>query len=321
MLRRCLLIGLLSCVPFAAFSQTYPDHPVRLVVGFPPGTGPDLVARSVAQALGDGSRGQRLVVENRAGAGGQIAAQTVTRSPADGYTLLLGEAGSISIAPAVYSKLPYDPEKQLVPVVELARSDYVLVVPISSPAHDVKGFIANARSDAKRINFATFGIGTQAYLGAEMLADLAGFKIEPVHYRDTGAAITSLISGAVQAAFLTPAMAAAHVSSGKMRALAITAPVRSPLLPGVPTFTEAGWPQVDFSAWFAIFAPAGTPAPFLDALNRQLVTAVQHPDVQRVLQEAGFKVTGTTRVESEKMVKSEAARWANIVKTKGFKLD
>lgn len=321
MLRRHLLTCILLCVPFTTFSQTYPDRPVKLLVGFPPGTGPDLVARSVTQKMGDGFGGQQLVIDNRAGAGGQIAAHAVTRSPADGYTLLLGEAGSISIAPAVYSKLPYDPETQLVPVVELARSDYVLVVPASSPAHDVKNFIAKARTDAKRINFATFGIGTQAYLGAEMLADLAGFKIEPVHYRDTGAVITDLISGTVQAAFITPAMAAAHVSSGKMRALAITAAARSPLLPSVPTFTEAGWSQVDFSAWFAIFAPAGTPAPVLETLNRQLVAAVQHPDVRRVLQEAGFKVTGTARGESEMMVKSEAARWAGIVKTKGFKLD
>lgn len=321
MLRRCLLACLVACVPFAAFSQAYPERPVKLVVGFPPGTGPDLVARSVTQKLGDGFRGQPLVIDNRVGAGGQIAAQGVAKSPADGYTLLLGEAGSISIAPAVYNKLPYDPEKQLVPVVELARSDYVLVVPTSSPAHDVKGFVASARNTAKRLNFATFGIGTQAYLGAEMLADVAGFKIEPVHYRETGAAITDLITGNVQAAFLTPAMAAAHVGAGKMRALAITAPARSPLLPGVPTFAEAGWPQVDFSAWFTIFAPAGTPAPVIEILNRQLAAAVQHPDVRRVMQEAGFKVTGSTQKDSEKMVKSEAVRWAAIVKEKGFKLD
>lgn len=313
MQRRHFTAALAAGLPLFALAQ---GSPVKLVVGFPPGTGPDVVARLLAQKWG-----QQVVVDNRAGAGGQIAAQTVAKSAPDGATVLLGEVGSISIAPAAYPKLPYDPARELVAVSEVVRSDFVLVVPANSPSRDLKAFIDAARAERDRVNFATFGAGTPGHFGAEVLAEQARFKVEPVHYRATGDAITALVAGDVKAAFVSTALAVPQVKGGKFRALATTAAQRSPLLPEVPTFAESGWPRIDFAAWFAVLAPAGTPAAALDELNRQVVAAVQSPEVKQKLQEAGFTVLGTPRADTERLLKLEATRWAAIVKATGFKAE
>lgn len=314
--RNLVAAAALACLPAWGWAQQGGDRPLRLVVGFPPGTGPDVVARTLAQRWGS-----HVVVDNRAGAGGQIAAQAVAKSAPDGATLLLGEVGSISIAPAAYGKLPYDPARELVAVSEVVRSDFVLVVPAALPARDVKAFVEAARAERDRVHLATFGAGTPGHFGAEVFAGLAGFKAEPVHYRATGDAITALMAGDVKGAFVSTALAVPQVKAGKFRALATTAAQRSPLLPEVPTFAEAGWPKVDFSAWFAVLAPAGTPEAALDALNRQVVDAMQSAEVKQKLQEAGFTVLGTPRADTDRLLKSEAQRWAAIVKASGFKAD
>ena len=310
----------LSAVPGLALAQAFPDRPLKLSVGFPPGTGPDVVARLLGQKLGELVK-QQVVVENKAGAGGQIAAQSVAKSAADGTNLLLGEVGSISIAPPAFSKLPYDPAKELVGISEVVRSDFLLVVPVNSPYQSVADFLKAAKARADKTNMATFGAGTPGHFGAEMLAEAAGFKVEPIHYRATGDAVTAIVAGDVQGAFVSTALGAAQIKGGKMRALATTAATRSPLLPEVPTFTEAGLPKIDFSAWFAIFAPAGTPAAALDALNKQIVAALQSPETKAKLVEAGFSVIGSSRADTDKMLKAEAQRWAAVVKTTGFKGD
>lgn len=320
--RRALLA--VACVfaaaPGASLAQTFPDKPLKINVGFPPGTGPDVVARLLGQKLGELVK-QQVVVENKAGAGGQIAAQSVAKSPADGTNLLLGEVGSISIAPPAFGKLPYDPAKELVGISEVVRSDFLLVVPVNSPHQSVADFVKAAKAKGDKTNLATFGAGTPGHFGAEMLADAAGFKVEPIHYRATGDAVTAIVAGDVAGAFVSTALGAAQIKGGKMRALATTAATRSPLLPEVPTFAEAGLPKVDFSAWFAIFAPAGTPASALDVLNRNIVAALQSPDTKAKLVEAGFSVIGSSRADTEKMLKAEAARWAAVVKATGFKGD
>jgi tripartite-type tricarboxylate transporter receptor subunit TctC len=293
---------------------------IKLIVGFPPGTGPDVVARLLAQKVGE-SHKQPLVVDNRAGAGGQIAAQAVAKSAPDGTSLLLGEVGSISIAPSAFGKLPYDPAKELAVLSEVVRSDFLLVVPAQAGPATLADFLKAAKARSDRLNFATFGAGTPGHFGAEMFAEQGGFKIEPIHYRATGDAVTAIIAGDVQAAFVTTALGAAQIKAGKMRALATTAAARSTLLPEVPTFAEAGLPRVDFSAWFAVFAPAGTPAALQDQLSQQFAAAVKSPEVRQKLVEAGFTVTGTARAEAERMVKAEAPRWAAAVKASGFKGD
>jgi tripartite-type tricarboxylate transporter receptor subunit TctC len=319
--RRALLAASLAlAAPALVFAQAYPDRQIKLTVGFPPGTGPDVVARLIGQKLETNLK-QSVVVDNRAGAGGQIATQAVAKSPADGYSILLGEVGSISIAPPAFSKLPYDPAKELVVVTESVRSDFLLVVPVQSASKTVADFVKAGKANKDRVNFATFGAGTPGHFGAEMLAEQGGFKVEPIHYRATGDAITAIVAGDVQAAFVSTALGSAQIKAGKMRALATTAATRSPLLPDVPTFTEAGLPKVDFSAWFAFFVPTGTPPAVVDTLSKQLVAAVQSPDVKQKLVEAGFTVTGTSRADAERMVKAEAPRWAAVVKATGFKGD
>jgi tripartite-type tricarboxylate transporter receptor subunit TctC len=293
---------------------------VKLTVGFPPGSGPDVVTRLVGQKLGELLK-QQVVIDNKPGAGGQIATQGVAKSPADGYSLLLGEVGSIAIAPPAFSKLPYDPARELAGVAEVVRSDFLLVVPATSPHKTVADFVKAAKARGDRSNFGTFGAGTPGHFGAELFGEAAGFKVEPIHYRATGDAVTAIVAGDVAGAFVSTALGAAQIKGGKMRALATTAAQRSPLLPDVPTFTEAGMPGIDFSAWFAVFAPAGTPPAVLDQLNRQVVAAVQSPDTRTKLVEAGFSVTGTSRADTEKMLKAESTRWAAVVKATGFKGD
>jgi len=313
-----LVLSLL--VPAWAVAQSFPERSVKVTVGFPPGTGPDIVARHIGQKLRENLK-QTVVIDNRAGAGGQIGVQVVAKSAPDGYNLLLGEVGSISIAPAAFSKLPYDPAKELTILSEVARADFLLVVPASSPSMTVEDFLKASRGRGDRVNFATFGAGTPGHFGAEIFAEQAGFKIEPIHYRSTGDAVTAIIAGDVQAAFVTTALGAAQIKGGKVRALATTAGQRSTLLPDVPTFTEAGMPQIDFSSWLAFFVPHGTPAPVVETLSREIVATVQSAEVRQKLEEAGFRALGTTPAEAEKMVKAEAVRWAAVVKATGFKGD
>lgn len=300
----------------ASLNAQSADRGWRLLVGFPPGTGPDIVARTLAQKLGP-----QVVVDNRTGAGGQIAAQAVAKGAADGSQVLLGEVGSIAIAPAAYSKLPYEPARELAVLGEVVRSDFVLVVPASSPTRDVASLVAAARGQRDRVNFATFGAGTPGHFGAEMFGEMAGFKVEPVHYRATGDALSALIAGDVRGAFVSTALAMAQVKGGRMLALATTASARSPLLPDVPTFAEAGFPKLDVAAWFALFVPAATPDAQQEALARLTQAALQAADVRQTLQQAGFTVVGSGRAEADRMVKAEAQRWAAIVKASGFKAD
>ena len=311
--------GLLAALPGGlALAQGYPDRPVKVSVGFPPGTGPDTVARIVGIKLSDKLK-QPVTVENRAGAGGQIAAQLATKTPADGYNVLLAEVGSISIAPSAFENLRYDPLKELVAVTEVARANFLLVVPAHSPYKTVEEFVSGVKGRATKVNFATFGAGTPGHFGAELFATQGGFKIEPVHYRSTGDAVSAIISGDAEAAFVTTALGIAQLKGGKMRALATTANQRSALLPDLPTFAEAGLPKVNFSSWMAFFVPTGTPRAIVNSLNAAIVEVMGDAQVRNTLGEAGFQVLGSTQAEAEKMVKDEAQRWAEIVKGTGMK--
>jgi tripartite-type tricarboxylate transporter receptor subunit TctC len=274
----------------------------------------------LASQLGDLLR-QQVVVENRAGAGGQIAAQHVARSPADGYTLLLGDVGSIAIAPAAFSRLPYDPTRELVGIAEVARVHLLLVVPARSPATNVADFVQAHRGGTNRVLFGTFGAGTSGHFTAIVFGEAAGIKVEAVHFRATGDVITALANGEVAGAFLSTALGAAQVRGGRLRALATTAPQRSTLLPDVPTFAEAGYPRVDITSWFTVLAPTGTPAPILDTLNEQIVVALQSAATRQRIVEAGFSVSGTSRADTDRILRNETQRWAEIVRTSGFRGD
>lgn len=305
---------------FPATAQSYPDRPMRVSVGFPAGTGPDLLARVVGQRLSE-FLNQPVVVDNKPGAGGQIATQLVAKSAADGYNLLMAEAGSVSIAPTAFEKLPYNPARELVGVAELAWADFVLVVPVISPYKTLAEMVGASKGKSRALNFATFGAGSPGHFGAVEFGTQADVKVEPIHFRSTGDAVTAIIAGDVDGAWVSTAVASAQLKGGKMRALATTAQTRSQLIPTVPTTAEAGMPSLRFSSWLAILAPAGTPEAALDTLSRGLVRTVQLPEVRQKLIEAGFTVTGAGRTETDRMLKAEALRWGSIVKTSGFKGD
>ena len=319
-----LLRKLLASTCLALLSATataaYPEQPVRLMVGFPAGTGPDIVARTVGDQLAK-ELGQSVVVENKAGAGGQIAAQSAAHSQANGYTILMGEVGSISIAPETTAQLSYKPIEEFDPITEAVRANFVLVIPANSPYKTLAEFVSTAKQQENRFNIATFGAGTPGHFGAEMLAEAGGFKIEPVHYRSTGDAVAAIISGQVQGAFVTTAMAAPQLSSGKMRALAITGSERTKMLSDIPTFHELGMPEVDFGAWFAFFAPKGTPEEALNTLHDKIVAALQADGVRTTLENNGFVIVGSDRKALSDLLNSEQKRWSEVDKKTGFKIN
>ena len=303
---------------FAAPAQAqYPSKPVRLVVGFPTGTGPDVAARILAQKMQE-AWGTGVVVDNRPGAAGFIAAQEVARATPDGYTLLLGEVAQLSIAPSTYNKLPYDPQKDFAPVAHVVSADFVLVTPPSIPPKTLKEYAEWAKGQ-QPLFMATFGAGTPGHFGAVVFGDALRLKPEAVHYKSTGDAMTGTLNGDVQGLFATVALTAPYLKSNRMRGLAMTGPSRSSLLPDVPTFKELGYPDLEFSAWFGILAPAKTPPDILDRLNAEIVKAIRSPDGRAKLEEAGFRVTGTSRNEFSGIIRDETARWAKVVRASGFK--
>ncbi|MCW5627601.1 MAG: tripartite tricarboxylate transporter substrate binding protein [Rhodoferax sp.] len=294
----------------------YPDRPVRLVVGFPAGTAPDQAARVLAEQLQQ-NWGASVVVDNKPGAAGAIAAQEVARAAADGYTLFFGSTAQLTIAPSTYSKLPYDPKKDYAPIAQVASADLVFVTPNSVPAKSIKEYAQWAKGQS--VFMGTFGAGTLGHFGAVEFADAVGVKIESVHYRNTGDALIGTVNGDVKGVFGSIALMAPQISAGKVRGLAVTGPERSPLLPEVPTFKEVGYPDLQFTAWFGVLAPAGTPTAVLDKANAEIAKAVQSAAGRDKLERAGFRVSTGSRQVFNDIIRDDTARWAKIVKQTGFK--
>ncbi|MDA7419180.1 tripartite tricarboxylate transporter substrate-binding protein [Xenophilus arseniciresistens] len=314
-------LGLMGLALPAAAQGSYPDKPVRIIVGFPAGTGPDIVARLVAQKLSEGWKNVGVVVDNKPGAAGLIAASELARAPADGYTLLLAETGMLSIAPSTYNRLPYDPVKDFLPVSQVVSTDFVLLVnPQKVPAKNVKEYAAWSQKQ-KGLFMATFGAGTLGHFGAYRFGDAIGQKPEAVHYRNTADALGGLFSGDVSGVFATIGLAAANIKAGKLVALGSTGSTRSPSLPEVPTIVEQGYPDLAFSAWFGIVAPANTPGAIVDKLNADIVRAVQSADGKQKLLDAGFRPTGTSAAEFRQIIAADTVTWRKAVQATGFKAD
>ncbi|HSV46452.1 MAG TPA: tripartite tricarboxylate transporter substrate-binding protein [Ramlibacter sp.] len=320
MQRRNFILGGTALATAGLARAAFPERPVKLILGFPPGTSVDLVARSWGQKLGE-LLGQGVVVDNRTGAGGQIAAQAVARSAPDGYTLLLGEVGAIAIAPAAFSKLPYDPARELVGLCQVVSADFVFVAPTSLPVQTLPEYVAWARARGDKLNFATLGAGSPVHFGGELFAQAAGFPVESVHFRAANDAVAALAGADVHGGFASTAVAKSLVATGRIRALATTAAQRTPLFPQLPTFAESGFPQVAFTSWFALFVPSGTSEPVRAAVSRAALAALAVPEVQARLQDAGFTVVAADAAQTQQMLKSEAQRWAQVVKASGFKGD
>lgn len=312
--------ALLSCTA-SVWADTYPSRPVRIIVGFPAGTGPDIVARLLAQKLSEGWGNMGVIVDNKPGAGGLIAATEAARATPDGYTLMLGETGQLSIAPSSYSKLAYDPQKDFIPVSQVVSSDFVLLVnPQKVPAKNVKEFVTWTQQQ-KGLFLATFGAGTPGHFGAFMFGDAVKLKPEPVHYKSTGDALGGLFSGDVQGVFASVGLAAPNVKAGKLVALGTTGATRTNALPDVPTIKEQGYPNLEFSSWFGIVAPARTPADIVAKLNADIVRAVQSPEGRTKMEDAGFRVTGTSREAFANIISADTVTWGKAVAATGFKAD
>ena len=307
----------ISIVPVTSvWAQPYPAKPVRIVVPYTAGGPYDDVARVVGQRLSE-IWGQAVVVDNRGGAGGSIGADAVAKAAPDGYTLLLGNAGPITINPSLHKKLPYDPQKDLSPVSTVMSSLMVLAVHPSLPAKSVKELVAVARSRPGRLNYASAGVGNLQHLGMELLQSMAKIKMNHVPYKGAAPAFVDLISGQVDLMFANIVGVLPHVKSARLRAIAVSAAKRSSVLPNVPSVAET-YPGFDITTWSGIFAPAATPKDIIGKLNRDLVKVLQRPDIRERFATQGGEAVVSTPEEFAAFLRKDAALYASIVRSAGL---
>lgn len=297
----------------AAAQGTYPSRPLIMVVGFAPGGGTDLTARTIAKKLSE-NIGQGVVVENRAGAGGNIAADYVAKAAADGYTILLGNVGSLAVAPHIVSNLPYDPLRDFAPITLAVQFPNVLVVQTSLPARTLAEFIRLARDKPGVITYGSSGIGGAGHLAGELLKMVAKVDMVHVPYKGGGPAMQGMLGGQVMAIFATPVSAGAQIKAGRIRAIATTGPKRASLLPDVPTVAESGYPGYEATNWYAYVAPAKTPKEILDRLNREIVKALNTPETHDQLVSHGEDPSPSTPEELTRHLQREYETWGKVVK-------
>jgi len=315
-IRALIASGAAASWPAIARADNWPVKPIRMIVPFPPGSSPDLIARIVTEKLA-AALGQPVVVENRPGAGGNIGTGMVAKATPDGYTLLFTINGPLVTAPSLYRHLSYDPVKQLAPVTLVATSPNVLVVDARLPAHTLREFVALARSKPGALNYGSVGNGSAAHLAMEQLKAMAGIDLQHVPYPGFPQITTAMVGGQVQAGFMVPAIAMPMVNAGKLRILAVTSTGRTSLLPSIPTVAESGYPGFEAISWQAILAPAGTPAPIIDRLYRELVTIIGSDDVREKMRAQYFMPAGTAPASLRQTMASERARWDKVIRAAG----
>jgi tripartite-type tricarboxylate transporter receptor subunit TctC len=315
-----MVAALLPCTAAAQGpAEPYPARPVRVVVGLAPGGATDIQTRLFAQKLSE-SFNRPFVVENRTGAGGTVAYAQVAKSPPDGYTLL-GVAGGYTITPAVYSKLPYDPVKDLAPISLVAQAPFLLVTHPSLPVTTVKDLLALARSKPGMLDCASAGHGTSTHMAFELLRTLTGVKITHVPYKGTGQALVDAMAGQVHMLFGNVLSLLPHVRAGRLRALGVTTAKRSTVLPDLPTLAESGVPGYENSTWHGWLAPAGTPPAILNRLNAELVKSARAPDVVERLAPDGGEPVGSTPEQFARYIVTDMARWSKLVKETGIRFE
>ncbi|BEP33774.1 tripartite tricarboxylate transporter substrate binding protein [Variovorax sp. V59] len=320
-LLRHLASTLLVCLPLVAAAQAgdFPNKAIRIVVPFPPGGATDAAARLVAVKMGE-HWGQPVVVDNRAGAGGNVGSDLVAKAPADGYTLVMGVTGSHAINTSLYSRMPYDPVADFVAISQVAVVPNVLVVHPSVPAKNLAELMALAKKEPGKLNYASLGNGTAAHLGMEMLKSEAGVDITHVPYKGSAPAVSDLLAGQVQMMVDGLPSALPHVKAGKLRTIALTSLRRAPSLPDLPTIAET-YPGFYADAWSGLFAPKGTPQPVVDKLSAEVQRILKLPEVREKLTALGAEPVGSTQAEFAAHVKREIDKWAKVVKTSGAKVD
>ncbi|MEN9330407.1 MAG: hypothetical protein RLZZ484_1595 [Pseudomonadota bacterium] len=317
---RSLLWAAMSCLLAASVqAQPYPSKPVRVVVPYPPGGPTDIVARVLFQQVAE-STGQQFVIDNRAGAGGNIGAEHVAKSPADGYTLLIGTTAH-AINMSLFKSLNYDVQKDLAPVSLLTQGPLVLVTHPQFPANSVKELIDMAKAKPGSLNFASSGNGQSTHLSAELFNSMAGTKMVHVPYKGSAPALSDLMTGQVGIMFDTTLSAMPFVRAGKLKALGVTSPQRTPAAPDVPTIAESGLPGYEVFAWNGVFVPAGTPKAIVVQLNEEIRKAMQLPQVRDKFSAQGFAASWNTPDQFGVFVRNEVDKWARTVKASGATLD
>ena len=308
----CMAMALSMASPLAA-AQDFASKPITMVVGFAAGGATDTAARIIAKKLGE-NLGQSVLVDNRAGAGGNIAHQQVANAAPDGSIILLGSVGPLCIAPHLVAKLPYDPQRDLAPLTMGVSFPNVLVVHAGVPAKSFAEFLALAKAKPGALDYASTGVGSASHLAGEMFKQRAGVDIVHVPYKGGGPAMIDLLAGRITGYYSTPSTAGPHIESGKLRALAVTGLARLPSMPNVPTIAESGFPGFDATNWYAFVAPGKTPKAILDRWNTELVKVLNAPDVRDALNKHGLTPMPGSRDELAATIKRESATWAKVIK-------
>jgi tripartite-type tricarboxylate transporter receptor subunit TctC len=318
-----LLLAPAAALPLlpAAHADAFPDKPIMLVVPFPPGGPTDAMARTLAAEMKD-RLGQPMIVENRAGAGGNIGAEFVARAPADGQTLLFGTSGPLAINASLYRKIGYDPVKSFAPVIQVGHLPNILVVHPSVPAKNVKELVAYAKAHPGKLSYASSGNGASSHLAGVLFNSTAGVELQHIPYKGTGPALNDLLGGQVSMSFTDVLTALPYVKAGKLRALGITTTTRSQALPELPTVAEQGVPGYDVSVFFGIVAPAGTPADRVAKLNQAFVEVLATPKVKALFAAQGLEpAPASTPEQLGKFIGLQMTRWSTVVKQSGAQLD
>lgn len=319
--RRALVAAAaLAALPFAATAQNYPAKPVTIIVPFAAGGTTDILARVIGQALTK-ELGQQVIVDNRAGAGGNIGGALAAKANADGYTLFMGTVGTHAINAALYKKMTFDPVKDFAPLTRVAMVPNLLVANPARPYKNVKELIAYAKANPGKVTFGSSGSGSSIHLSGELFNSMA--KVEMIHipYKGSAPAVTDLVGGQIDIMFDNMPSAIQHVRSGRLKPLAVTTAKRSPELPEVPTIAEAGVPGYEATSWFGMFAPAATPAPVVTRLNQALVKVLADAEVKKKLAEQGAEPYSETPAQFAAFIQAEAAKWSKVVKESGATAD
>lgn len=304
----------------SALAQAYPTKPVTIIVPFAAGGTTDILARIIGQAL-TAELGQSVVVDNRAGAGGNFGGQAAAKAAPDGHTLFMGTVGTHAINASLYKKMPFDPVKDFAPLTRVANVPNLLVANPAQPYKSVKDLIAYAKANPGKVNFGSSGNGSSIHLSGELFKSLAKVDMQHVPYKGSAPAVTDLLGNQIDIMFDNMPSAIQHVRSGKLAPLAVTTAKRSPELPNVPTIAEAGVPGYEATSWFGMFAPAGTPAPVLAKLNAAIVKVLAQPDVKKKINEQGAEVYSETPEQFAAFIQAESVKWGKVVKESGASLD
>jgi tripartite-type tricarboxylate transporter receptor subunit TctC len=318
--RRTLLAIAAATLTTGAFAQPWPAKAIRIVVPFPPGGGTDIIARETSQKVA-AATGWTFVIDNKPGAGGNLGVDAVAKSPADGYTIVLGQTSNLAINPTLYSKLPYDPQKDLMPIVLLADAPLVMVTGSNSPYKGLADAVNAAKAKPGVVNFASPGNGTVAHLTSELFQKAAAVKMQHVPYKGANQALTDVISGNVELYMSSVPTLLGQIKQGKLRALAVTSAKRVDDLPDVPTINESGYKGFDAVTWFGLLAPANTPKDVVARLNAEFNKALQQPALRKKLGDEGADPVGGTPEQFATLIKDDTTRWGKVVKESGAKVD